>query len=220
MGIKIRNTGVGIVLIVLTGSILYLIQLLIPIRPNGAIWVGISKLRRSVFCFIGSSCPDSSWGIGKCVMVNKFTFDSFSRMGNKLIGVTLGLGCIAYIVFFLGLFGLLQPFFLILLLILIGVLTWRECVSLIKDLVETTNHFKQIWQSFRIIEKILLIIGGMALFLAFIGNQPLPGIMMDYLITCLVPASSSKMHGFCLIIITGLPFTHLPGKCCTPWAWD
>jgi hypothetical protein len=106
-------------------------------------------------------------GLGS-VIVNKFTFDSYSRMEINLIGVALGLGCIAYIVFFFGLLGLLQPFFLILLLILIGVLTWRECVSLMKDLVETTNQFKRIWRNFKIIEKILLIIGGMILFLAFL----------------------------------------------------
>jgi hypothetical protein len=108
-----------------------------------------------------------SGGLGKAI-IWKAKFGTLTSIEENLISVVLGLGCIAYAVLLLGLIGFLTSISLILLLGIIGGLTYKTAMAFGMEILETAIRSKQIWRSFRIIEKILFIIGGMVLILAFI----------------------------------------------------
>jgi 4-amino-4-deoxy-L-arabinose transferase-like glycosyltransferase len=106
-----------------------------------------------------------SAGLGS-LLTKPFKLDDWSFVEQTVIGVPLGLAAIAYGVFFMGLAGLIKPLHLILWLTVIGAISIRKSITILEDTICELRNFRQTWNDFSIIKKVIFSAGALALLLA------------------------------------------------------
>jgi 4-amino-4-deoxy-L-arabinose transferase-like glycosyltransferase len=103
-----------------------------------------------------------------------FPLDKFLDIEILIFSVPLGMGLIAYGVLGLGIIGLLNPWAILLWLLLIGYISFRDGILQLGDLLPYSINWKHLWNIRESWEKVFLIIGGIILILTFIQTLAPP----------------------------------------------
>jgi hypothetical protein len=92
-------------------------------------------------------------------LLRYFRIGGWTPAEKVLFSLPIGLASLAYLVFGLGLIGILNPLAFSLLLGLIAVWRWRECSGILLSIPETLRSLFEFWKGLRIELKVLCVIG-------------------------------------------------------------
>jgi hypothetical protein len=98
----------------------------------------------------------------------KLKLEGLTHLEQVVFGLPIGLGIIAYGVLALSLAGLLQPWAILLWLILITIWSWREWGEIVGNIPEWLRDGYQAWRKAEFGKKLLLIVMGLILILTLL----------------------------------------------------
>ncbi len=106
-------------------------------------------------------------GLGSFI-INRFKSLEWTTAEKILVSLPTGLAVLAYSVFMLGILGLLSPLVFVLLLLVAGLLAWRQCISIIQGIPTAIFSLYRTWRGMRIELKVLCVIGVLILLLTLL----------------------------------------------------
>lgn len=104
-------------------------------------------------------------GLGR-LLIKPFKLENWTFIERFVVGTPLGLAAIAYVVFIMGLAGWISPIHLISFLIIISIFSFKQSCSFIEKALRNIWSFRNTWQDFSMLKKIVFSVGVLALALA------------------------------------------------------
>jgi hypothetical protein len=155
------------VLLTLLGALLLgLVRYFLPERPVDA--TGIRALLDAVFA-LGLLAFLLLLAAGTGLRLLRWLrLEGPGSLERALFAVPLGLGVLAYGVLALGLVGLLRPWAILLWLLLVAALTWREWGGVVAGLRAWLSRQPRAWAGLSAMRKAMLLLAGAILFLALL----------------------------------------------------
>jgi len=144
-----------VALMAIFGSLLLLSRSLIPERPIS--YTGLRAVYDACFalCLWGLVFLLAA-GIGLKVL-RWFNLNNLTRTDRAVFGLAIGFGIIAYGVTALGLVRFLQPWAIVIWLIIIAIISWREWSRVIGNTDKYLHDLQNMWQGLSLWKTLILI---------------------------------------------------------------
>jgi hypothetical protein len=148
-------------------------------------------------------------GLGRKVQ-RWLKIEGLTRLEQVVFGLPIGLGMIAYGVLALSLTGLLQPWAILLWLILASVWSWQEWSEIVDNIPERLKDEYQAWRKVGFGKKLLLIAMGLILILTLLQALSPPTDvdgLIDHLQASKLFLQAGRMYPMPDFVFANYPFT-------------
>jgi hypothetical protein len=148
-------------------------------------------------------------GLGRKVQ-RKLKIEGLTPLEQVVFGLPIGLGMIAYGVLALSLTGLLQPWAILLWLILVSIWSWREWSKIAENIPEWLKDEYQAWRKVGFGKKLLLTVMGLILILTLLQALSPPTDadgLIDHLQAPKLLLQAGRMYPMPDFVFANYPFT-------------